>query len=366
MAAYITGSFGDELKYDPQGAPGTGCAAQIDLGGYLLGYNVDVIGRLRRRGRYGARSARGARLYLLGLAQPAWQQSGELKLPIQLPYRSSKVHVPIATVEPVTLYADADAYGATGIDASVRPHVLPVREVGCDLVVTPNTWAKVEAGAVSPAHGGLGPGARRARWRSLRWRDVRRNDLPVWLARRPRTRPSASAFGPRSARSRQLHCESPCRHHDRVHRARRERAGGVALRPRSGAESLELGPSQLARGQGAESPSQAPCTIRSPSHASAHGPSATILTALVAATVGGDHTPVVSADRAEFATPGPTAEARPPTPEAQVATCAALSGRLLSRAATADAAPRPVGTGRDDPHRSRSRAPGLALRCESG
>jgi hypothetical protein len=155
MAAYITGSFGDEFKYDPQGAAGTGCAAQIDLGGYLLGYNVDVI-RFYVGADATERAVRGAaRLYLLGLAQPAWQQSGELKLPIQLPYRSSKVHVPIATVEPVTLFADADAYGATGIDASVRPHVLPAREVGCDLVVTPNTWAKVEAGAALQPMEGL-------------------------------------------------------------------------------------------------------------------------------------------------------------------------------------------------------------------
>ncbi len=67
------------------------------------------------------------------------------------------------------------------------------------------------------------------------------------------------------------------------------------------------------------------------------GRTRTILAALLAATVGGEHTPVISADRAESATRGPTVEARPPTPEPQVPTCAALSGRLLSRAAAADA-----------------------------
>lgn len=155
LAAYINASFGDEFKYDDKGAPGTGCAAQLDLGGYLLGYNVDVV-KFTAGADATERDVRGAaRLYLLGLAQPAWEAKGALKLPIQLPYRSSKVHVPIATLEPVTLYADADAFGATGIDASVQPHTTPGREVGCDLVITPNTWAKAEAGAVLQPMEGL-------------------------------------------------------------------------------------------------------------------------------------------------------------------------------------------------------------------
>jgi hypothetical protein len=155
LAAYITGSFGDEFKYDPQGEPGTGCAAEIDLGGYVLGYNVDVV-RFTAGADATQRAVRGAaRLYLLGLAQPAWEKGGALQIPIQLPYRSTKIHVPIVTVEPVTLYADADAYGATSIDAAVQPRATPGREVACDLVVTPNTWAKVEAGAELQPMGAL-------------------------------------------------------------------------------------------------------------------------------------------------------------------------------------------------------------------
>jgi hypothetical protein len=149
LAAYLTSSFGNEFQYDDRAGPTTGCVAQVQLGAWLLGSNVDIVRFYVGAGANEHQLQGSARMYLLGQAVPAWSAQGAVALPKrELPFRSLDFDAPIATVEPVTLYVTLRGTGVAQVEAALQPSTIPGRSFGCSLVLTPRVWAKADGGAV--------------------------------------------------------------------------------------------------------------------------------------------------------------------------------------------------------------------------